>query len=194
MDVWTHKNLAYLPIAKNASSTFTHYFKNSGWALTQLDLLSPDFKIFGHFQNPIDRHIKGTVEFLCQHNLVHLIDNPDWQKIFIHAVMDIHSMPIISALGIRAEKIKWIPIHNQIPTLLVTQKWLKAQGYDCSIENLIWENKSSAHKLSLYYKIQDLCQTLNNNGGLNFFYDNDIIHWNSLWPYIDEDNIEYRQY
>lgn len=194
MEVWTNGTLAYLPIPKNASTTFTKYFKGAGWQCTQLDLLDYDVKIFGHFQDPIKRHFKGTAEFLIQSKFEHLIDNPTWQKIFVHSVMDMHSMPITWAVGTRHNQIKWIPINRQTPTVLLTQKWLRAQGFSCDLENMAWYNQSTNHKLSLYYKLQSMHSTIANNGSLSYFYNNDIVLWNSLWPYIDEDNIIYQQF
>lgn len=194
MDVWRYQNLAYLPITKNASTTFTDFFRSRDWVQSQLDFLPRGTKIFGHFRNPIERHFKGTAEFLIQNKLEHLVDDPAWQKIYTHSVMDMHSMPITWALGERYKLIHWIPIHKQIPTLLLTQKWLNANGFECNIENLLWKNSSSDDSLSLYHKLQHLWQTVKNNGSLNFYYDNDIILWNSLWPYVDTDGIEHRIY
>jgi hypothetical protein len=191
MDAWTYQNLAYLPITKNASTTFTDFFKSRNWALTQLDLLPREIKVFGHFRDPIERHFKGTAEFLMQNQLEHLVDDPTWQQIYTQSVMDMHSMPITWALGERYKLIHWIPIHKQIPTVLLTQKWLNANGFDCNIENLLWKNIGSDNKLSLYHKLQHLHQTIRKNDSLSFYYDNDFILWNSLWPYVDTDGIKH---
>jgi hypothetical protein len=194
MEVWTYQNLAYLPITKNASSTFTEYFKSSGWNCTQMDLLGQDVKIFGHLQDPIERHFKGVAEFLTKTNTELLIDDPVWQKVFAHAALDMHSMPVTWAVGPKYKDIKWIPIHRQISTQVLTQRWLNANGFECNLENILWVNPSSDSKLALYHRLKHIHQTLDTNGSLSFFYDSDIVHWNSIWPYIDESGIEHRIY
>jgi hypothetical protein len=194
MKVLVYNNLGYLPITKNASTTFTNFFRDRGWQECQLDQIPDSVKIFGHFQDPINRHFKGVAEFLYQNSMTHLVDDPSWQKIFTHSVMDIHSMPISWALGDRVHRIKWIPIHRSINTGLLTQRWLEAQDFVCDMESVVWGNQSGDDKLCLHHHLRHLYQTQPNNGSLTYFYDYDIVIWNKLWPYVDENNVTHRIY
>ncbi len=193
MEVRVYEKIAYLPINKNASSTFSNVFSpERGWSITQLDLLDDSYEIFSHFRDPIDRHFKGTVEFLIQQNLTHLIDDPDWQKVWVRSVMDRHSYPLTWALGNYASKIHWIPIHKLLPTNLLTHKYLMARGIDMGLLSCRWINESSSFKQHLYFKLKLLHETIDNSNHLCFFYDQDIVLWNKIIPYTDEDGVLYR--
>jgi len=130
MDAWVAGKLAYVPIAKNASTTFTRVFKSIGWEKTQLDLLDDSHEVFGHIQDPLERHLKGTVTFLIQHRLEHLIDDPAWQRIWATAVMDLHGYPITWSLGPRAEKNTLDSHGRQIRHYRADQKISLASGLE----------------------------------------------------------------
>jgi len=179
-----------LPITKNASTTFTMAFKTQGWQLQQLDQLGDDYHIFGHLRDPIERHFKGTAEFLVKNNLSRMLQDPEWQKIYTHAVMDIHSYPITWSLGSRADKIKWIPISKKISTNYLTQRYLKSHQIDINLLSVLWYEVPSIEKQQVYLELQKLHGQLNTNH-LAFFYDSDIILWNKTVPYLDEDNIRH---
>jgi len=194
MEVRVYKKIAYLPINKNASSTFSQVLSpERGWEKTQLDMLDDSYEIFSHFREPIERHFKGTAEFLIQQNLTHLVDDPDWQKIWIRAVMDRHSYLLVWSVGTRVNKIHWIPIHESLPTNLLTHKYLLARGIDMGLLDCKWINKTSGIKYQLYLKLKSLHQTMDNSNHLCFFYDEDIVLWNKILPYKDEDGIIYRR-
>jgi hypothetical protein len=188
--VYPYKPIAYLPITKNASTTFTSVFKARGWELQQLDQIDDSYQVFGHFRDPIDRHFKGTAEFLIKDNLTHMIRDPDWQKIWMSAVMDMHSYPITWALGSRANKIHWIPISRKIPTNYLTHRYLMSHEIDMNLLNATWHNESSIEKQQLYLELRRLHNQTPYNQ-LSFFYDSDIVLWNKIVPYTDEDNVQY---
>lgn len=142
MLVLTHGNIAYFPITKNASTTFTDHFANQGWQTNQFDLLDDSYEIFAHFQNPIERHFKGTVEFLCQNGIDHLVDDPVWQKVWSKSVMDLHSYPVTWMVGNR--KINWILIRENIDTIGLTRDWLRERNID--LGNVEWKNRSNQKK------------------------------------------------
>ena len=191
--VYPYKPIAYLPITKNASTTFTSIFKSRGWKLQQLDQLDDRYQIFGHFRDPIERHFKGTAEFLIQQNLMHMIRDTDWQKIWMSAVMDMHSYPITWALGARADQIHWIPINQKISTNYLTHRYLLEHEIDMSLLNVIWHNESSIEKQQLYLELRKLHNQTPYNQ-LAFFYDSDIVLWNKIIPYKDEDDITHFVY
>jgi len=190
--VYPYKPVAYLPITKNASSTFTSFFKSRNWKLQQLDQLDDSYQIFGHFRDPIERHFKGTAEFLVQQNLTHMVHDADWQKIWMSAVMDMHSYPITWALGPRANQIHWIPISQQIPTNYLTHRYLLEQQMDINnMLNIKYSNESSIEKQLIYLELRKLHNQVPYNQ-LAFFYDSDIVLWNKIIPYTDEDGVIYR--
>jgi len=186
MDVWVYKNIGYVPIVKNASSTFTQLFAGMGWEPTQLDLVDKDLEIFGHFSDPIDRHFRGTAEFLYQNQLSHLVEDIDWQKIWVKAVMDMHSYPVTWAMGNRVQRCHWIPMHEKLDTDLLTRKYLARHGVD--VVNIPRVNESNDIKKRLYHRLKELHTQLDAHNHLSFFYDSDIILWNSLFPYVDADH------
>lgn len=192
MDVYVHPEqpLAYLPISKNASTTFVHIFQSSGWKLDQLDRLDDSYQVFGHFRDPIERHFKGTTEFLLIHKLTHLINDPNWRKIWTSVVFDMHSYPITWGLGHRADRIKWIPIHRKIPTNYLTHRYLLSHGIDYNLHSVVWRNEANFEKQRIYAELRDLHAQEPVNQ-LSFFYDSDILVWNKILPYTDEDNVVY---
>ncbi len=184
MNVYVFNKVAYLPTTINASTTFTEHFKKLGWQHTQLDLLDNTYEIFGHYRDPIVRHFKGTVEFLRKENVAHLVDDPTWQRVWKTAVFDLHGYPITWALNNR--KVHWIPIGNNIDTTELTRKWLHARNITLGLVS--WKNKSNSEELLLFNKLKEIHDN-HTEHTLCYFYDSDILLWNSLFPYIDEDNI-----
>lgn len=186
MDVWVQGPVAYVPIAKNASTTFTKLFSEQGWTHTQLDLLDPSVKIFGHFRDPIERHFSGTVEFLCQNHIPHLVEDPVWQQVWARAVMDIHSYPVTWAMGEHAQRCHWIPISQQLDVNLMTQRYLAQHGI--TLGEIPHLNQSELFKKQLHRRLRELHPQVDVHNHLSYFYDSDIVLWNSLFPYVDAEN------
>ena len=124
MDVWTNNQLGYVPITKNASTTWVSVFKQLGWQRTQLDQLDATIPIFGHLRDPIQRHFAGTAEFLMQNHIPHLVDDPVWQQVWARSVMDMHSYPVTWAMGKHAQRCHWIPMHHRLDTDGMTRRYL----------------------------------------------------------------------
>lgn len=177
MLVLTYNNVAYFPITKNASTTFTDHFDKMGWKQDQFDLLDESYEIFAHFQDPIERHFKGTAEFLVKSKIEHLADDPIWQKIWTKSVMDLHSYPITWTVGNR--KINWILIRQDIDTIELTRQWLTQRSID--LGEVQWKNKSDKIRSELYQKLKNIYETLEDKDRtLTYFYDADILLWNKL--------------
>ena len=186
MDVWVHGPVGYVPVTKNASTTFTRLFADMGWTQTQLDLIDPTIEIFGHFRNPIERHFRGTAEFLVQNSILHLVEDPRWQQVWVRAVMDIHSYPVTWAMGEHVRRCHWIPMAKQLDVDLLTRKHLSR--YDIKIPKISWLNESNLDKKRLYNRLVELHSKIDTHNHLSYFYDSDIVLWNSLFPYVDVDN------
>jgi len=187
MDVWIYDKVGYVPITKNASTTYTKLFSSMGWQRTQLDLISNDIQLFGHFRDPIQRHFQGTVEFLCQNHIHHLVEDPVWQKVWTRSVMDIHSYPITWAMGVNhSQRCHWIPMHKQLDVDLLTRKYLSQHGI--TLREIPHLNASNPFKQRLYQRLVELHSQIDQHNHLSYFYDSDIVLWNSLFPYVDADN------
>lgn len=175
----TSKKLAYLPVTKNASMTFASLFDQLGWASSQFDLLPEDYTVFSHIRDPIDRHFKGTAEFILQSSLGYLIDNPAWQKVWATAVMDIHSYPVTWSLGKKADSIHWIPIHNELDTNKITIDFLKQ--YDIFIDSITNINEGIPKRTEFYNRLIEVHKKLDAADTLTYFYDADIVLWNKVF-------------
>ena len=186
MDVWTNNHLGYVPITKNASTSWVRVFADLGWQLTQLDLIDPVIPIFGHFRDPIERHFAGTAEFLCQNGIPQLVDDPVWQQVWIKGVMDMHSYPVTWAMGEHAQRCHWIPMHHRLDTDGLTRSYLAT--HHIHIDHVPRLNESEPFKRQLYYRLRALHDTLDAHNHLSWFYDSDIVLWNSLFPYVDTHN------
>ena len=177
MLVLTCNKVAYFPITKNASTTFTDHFEGIGWERGQFDLLDESYEIFAHFRDPIERHFKGTAEFLLQNKIEHLADDPLWQKIWTRSVMDLHSYPVTWTVGNRL--INWILIKSGVDTIDLTRQWLATRNID--LGQVKYKHRSSQSELALYQKLKDLYETLDEKSRtLTYFYETDILLWNRL--------------
>lgn len=186
MDVWVQGPVAYVPIAKNASTTFTKLFSEQGWTRTQLDLLDPAVELFGHFRDPIQRHFLGTAEFLDQNHISHLIDDPAWQQVWARAVMDIHGYPVTWSMGSHAQRCHWIPMHERLDVSSLTR--LHLSRYGITLGEIPKYNASRPFKQQLYQRLVQLHSRIDTHNHLSYFYDSDIVLWNSLFPYVDAEN------
>jgi len=61
---------------------------------------------------------------------------------------------------------------------------------DMNLLNATWHNESSIEKQQLYLELRRLHNQAPYNQ-LAFFYDSDIVLWNKIVPYTDEDNVQY---
>ena len=186
MDVWTNGSLGYVPITKNASTTWVQVCKDLGWQRTQLDQLDVRTPIFGHFRDPIQRHFAGTAEFLWQNRIPHLADDPVWQKIWSRSVMDMHSYPVTWAMGEYARRCHWIPMHEGLDVDYLTRDYLTR--YDIRVGTIPRLNESDPFKRELCHKLVALHAKIDAHNHLSWFYDSDIVLWNSLFPYVDTHN------
>ena len=184
MYVLKHQNLAYLPIPKNGSTTYTAFFKSMGWEDGHCEHLPASCTIFSHIQSPVIRHFKGTAEYIVQNNLEHLVDNADWIKVWHTAVMDLHSYPITWALGKEmCDRIFWLPLSDDYECnnrMLI--EWLTSNSVDVTAPiNTLY--RSSKEKKEIYEKLMK-CKNPS-DGTLSYFYESDILlHCATLARYL----------
>jgi hypothetical protein len=189
MEVLTFGKIAYVPIWKNATSTFRMKFSSLGWTTKHIDHLDESYELFGHIRHPKERHFKGVAQYLVINQLDHLLDDPIWQKVLSTALLDAHSYSIYSMLGKHVSRIKWIPISPGIDTMQLTIKYLKSKNIE--IDNLVYKNRSYGKIQHVYHQLQEINKKFDTYNIVSLSFDGDLALWNSIFPYVDEDNIEY---
>ena len=90
-------------------------------------------------------------------------------------------------LGSNAKRVKWIPIASGIDTNELTKKYLSSN--DIEIDHIKILNKSQEH--SIYYQLKEINLKFDPNKILSLLFDGDLEIWNSIFPYVDEDNTTY---
>lgn len=173
-------SLAYIPITKNGSTTYTAFFKSLGWTDVNHELLSDSCIVASHIQDPIVRHFKGTAEFIVLNNLEHLVDNSDWLRVWYSAVMDIHSYPITWSLGQKwVDRIHWLPLsedHEMTNKILI--EWLSKHGLEVS-SPVVTRNVGNSKRKEIFNKLMKYRNSTKNQT-LSYFYDADIILHSNL--------------
>jgi hypothetical protein len=182
--VYTNGSLAYLPIPKCASSSYTRFFfEQLGWQSVRLTDLDPvKTKILSFVINPWTRRLKGVVEILCrsyEHNydkILLAIQDRDFLD-FVSRVMivDNHSTPYSLVFQPWFDQINWIPmdilstqeIHNAISLCFADTK------ENIDLTKIPKLNESSAKKKTIYTLIEQkfLSQQLPSEVGLMFAED-----------------------
>ena len=186
MDVWVSGKLAYVPIAKNASTTFTVMCQNLGWHRMWLKELGGKYRMFGHFQHPLERHIKGTAMFLKNQGLTHMLDDYHWQKIWSRAVMDLHSYPVTWSLGRKAFKMDWIPILPGSDVTNATRQYLA--NHKIKVGDIPRLNDSTAWMEKLYQRLREIREEHDMDGTLQHFYSADMELWYNIVRGVSRNN------
>lgn len=158
--------------------TYTTLCQKLGWVVSQFDILPSDYTVFAHIRDPIDRHFKGTAEYLFKKKLSHLIDDADWQKIWATAVLDLHSYPITWSVGNKKDSIKWIPINPGIDTNKLTIEFLAE--HNIVVDSITNVNENIPARTKLYNKLKELWPIVDGDQTLTYFYDADIVLWNTV--------------
>jgi hypothetical protein len=178
MKVFRHKNLVYLPITKNASTSYTELFSNQlKWQTSYIDLIDWEKDhVFSHLLHPYTRHLKGITTCLMTYQLHDLVDNNNFLKLLGTAVFDLHSYPLTPALGENVYKIDWLLLdHSEVSGDYLTVKLL--ESYDIKItENDIPKlNIKSQHEKALLDKINQIRDQNNLTDTLTYFYEKDVF-------------------
>lgn len=183
------QDVAYVPIWKNATSTFGSVIEKSpNWKKILIERLDDSCEVFGHLRDPRERHFKGLAQYIVNNNLNHLLDDLTCKKIFSTAILDAHSYPITSMLGALAARVKWIPIAPGIDTIALTKKYLKSKNIEIDFKT---SNQSDMHGIQLYNKLKQINLEFDTFNLLPLLLQGDLELWQSVFPYVDEDNISY---
>ena len=194
MQALRYQHLVYIPITKHASTTYQEFFRNRlGWqSITVRDINWGKDHVFAHIINPLDRHIKGTAEFLWQHYLEDLIDDPKFCKLLSTAVFDLHSYPLVALFGIeRMYQIDWLMLdHPRVPGNKVTSRFLQNQGINVQAEDIPKINFSRRKKRIFIDKLKQIRDSLDMTKTLGHFYALDLevydaVNQNTAFGEID---------
>lgn len=109
--VYRYNNYVYLPVLKNASTTYTTFFQEAGWEETPLLSVKDNLELhfFGHIQNPDIRYIKGVVEYI-QSNQINYRANKNLAKLLFSGIYDFHTAPLSLMYTTLIYKTHWIPM------------------------------------------------------------------------------------
>jgi hypothetical protein len=108
---YSYDNFTWLPMPKNASTSFEYYFAENKWEASNDVKYKNNTVFFAFIQDPYNRHTAGIVEDLGMAGKISLLDDNYIRTILSTGVIGKHSMPLnfIQELEI-IEKIIWIPI------------------------------------------------------------------------------------
>lgn len=193
MLAFRHNNLVYIPINKNASTSYTRFF-NDVLKWERIDSYFIDWEsdtLFAHIQDPLIRHLKGTVECLKKYDLLDLIDHPKFLTLLGTAVFDLHSYPICHMFAGNRDiiaKINWIPLDlKQYTGDFLTAKFLKSQGIDVDEKDIPHDNVGGdGNTKGLIKRINDLRTVNNLKSALMYFYGNDVELYNQVLILFDQ--------
>jgi hypothetical protein len=173
-----YKNLVYIPVSKNASTSFTFLFeKTLHWSRILTENIDWENDIvFAHIQNPYNRHIKGTFQFLQQNNLLNIIDDPKFAFLVSSACFDQHSYPLSYMFNNHVNQIQWIPLdHPAHSCNCLTVQFLKNNNFLLDETNIPFDNKSNSLILN---KLKDIYKSNDAFSRLFFLLDDDMIIYN----------------
>jgi len=190
MKAYRYNDLVYIPIYKNAATTYTILFESMNWQPMLSEHIDWDsHTVFAHITDPYQRHLKGTTQFLFQYDLESLVHDQRFNRLLAAGFFDQHTYPLSVMFGDRMNKINWLPIDSErMDGNTVTSKFLKQHGIDVAPAQIPQLNPSGPNKKNLLKQIQKIAEELDyKNDGLFFLLDNDNIVYkqsiNNLYLY-----------
>jgi hypothetical protein len=179
MRAYRYGHLVYIPIYKNAATSYEILFGTIlNWKIILTETIDwNEDNVFAHITHPYTRHLKGTTQFLWQHELTSVIDDPRFNRFLISGYFDHHSYPLTQMFGDKIWKINWLPLdHPTISGDTITCSFLKNQGIDLFENQIPHANVSVPEKKLLFDRIKTLCEKTNyTNDGLFFLLDDDLL-------------------
>lgn len=125
--------LVYLPIHKNASTTFVRFFQRAGWV--KVDKPKHNAIIFSHIQNPWQRYIKGVTELAWNMN-ERSFKNVRQMPFFKTAMLDLHLLPISIIANEYLDRIHFIPIDASIDSIVLTNQFFELHNCTLRVSNI----------------------------------------------------------
>lgn len=108
---YSYNNFTWLPMPKNASTSFEYYFAENKWEASKDINYNNNTVFFAFIQDPYNRHTAGIVEDLGMAGKISLLDDNYIGAILSTGVIGSHSMPLNFNQELKIiEKIIWIPM------------------------------------------------------------------------------------
>lgn len=205
------RTLAYIPINKNGSKTYTASFLDAGWSehgITIEELEHSNIKPFAHIQDPLIRHTKGMVEWITSHKNEWMLDDLRLHPLLSTALFDIHTVPISFTMPDWLLKtIHWIPMSDKLvniscknPVWSARDRAMKSRlGQPISTNELTLDFLKQHNELNV--KISDVTEKIKNRvdlrdrlnkikekhetHSLQYIYGVDLKIWYDCIPYRD---------
>lgn len=203
MDAYRSGRLVYIPIAKNASTSYRYVFhEDLGWEHITCDLINWDTdRVFGHLQHPYTRHTKGLAEAMFRYGFQDLVNDHRLRRLMATAVFDLHSYPLVPTLGEDwCYKIDWILLDHpkakwepESRSDVLTNKLFKEYGIDRDVTHYKRKYTSSKYKLALERQLTKIREENDPEDTLTHFYDRDIVLWNRVAQHTHYWDQDWRQ-
>lgn len=189
--VYIHDNVAYLPIPKCASVSYTSFFHDYlGWQpkqLTEIDCTR--IQVFALIINPLSRRLKGVVQTLNQsykNNLDEVLKALKDQSFldFISRVMivDNHTTPYSLFFEPWFDLVHWIPMDllscQEVNTEIMT--FLQKHHVQLDLSEVPRLNESNDKKKNIYKIIQQKFLTTEPPAELGIMFAKDMKFYNRL--------------
>lgn len=185
-------HLVYIPITKNASTSYINIFRQLKWEETDTSCINwHQDHVFAHWQDPYERHAKGTVEALEKLGMLDLIEDTRIHQLLATAVFDLHSYPLVPTFGEDwCRRIDWIPLQFRTSPSLdtppdrnstdLTEIFLRHHGVDVDLRSFPKLYESDSSKKQLVKKVKQIRDTVDCQDTLTYFYDRDIVLSNQI--------------
>lgn len=189
--VYSHNNVAYLPILKCATRYYIDFFHfRHRWSEQCLaDINIEQTAVFALIINPMTRRLKGLVETLGRsyghdyRKLLSALKDPSFLD-FVSRVMitDPHTTPLSMVLEPWFDKVFWIPIDclsdQQIKKQILY--FLDEHGVEIDIPDTPRKNASGTEKLEVFAIIQEYFLNIEPPGELGLMYAKDQAFYHRL--------------
>ena len=149
--------MVYLPVPKNASTTYVGLLREQGWNDGEIENIDITDKIlFGHIQDPQTRHTKGLAEFLFRSDIKKLDIDEKYHSILITSTPDVHTLPISVLYRNYYRKATWLPIDSNINSNMITSVFLIKNDINLKIPLDFVKHKSSKEFKLMVEKINQI--------------------------------------
>ena len=184
MRAYCFEHLVYIPIYKNAATSYEMLFGNLlNWSpILSENIDWTNHTVFAHISNPYIRHLKGTTQFLFDNNLTSVIDDPRFEKFLSSGYFDHHSYPLTLMFGKNITKIKWLPLdHPTIQGNTITCSFLNEHGIPITEDQIPFMNTSVPEQKNILDRIIKICERNHYmSNGLFFILDDDQVLYNKV--------------